>query len=129
MTPQERQWQESGAERMSDAQRRLLNSACGDLAAQISWHGRRLSKDDWRHLLCGSILGWRMMPGIDMNDGRDPGFIMLGGSSLNLSKTQATEAITAAFSIGDAPETQGLKCEPVRWGPTICLARWITEDA
>lgn len=54
---------------------------------------------------------------------------MLGGSSLNLSKTQATEAITAAFSIGDAPETQGLKCEPVRWGPTICLARWITEDA
>jgi hypothetical protein len=70
-------WQEEGATRMSDAQRRLLNAVCGDLAQQIKWHGFRLSKDDWRHMIAGTMLGWRMMPGIDMGEG--PKFIMLGG--------------------------------------------------
>ena len=45
-------------------QRRLLNAACGDLASQLVWHGNRLTKDDWRHLLSGTVLGWRMMPAV-----------------------------------------------------------------
>jgi len=108
-------------------QRNLLNAACGDLAAQIVWHGNRLSKDDWRHMLSGTILGWRMMPAIDRGEGA-PGFIMLGGSSLQLSKEQCTDAITLAFSIGDDPESQGIKAAPVRWCKSVCGARWIIED-
>ena len=105
-------------------QRNLLNAACGDLANQIEWHGNKLSKDDWRHLISGTVLGWRMMPAFDMGTGA-PGFIMLGGSSMDLNKEQCTDAITMAFSLGDDPSSQGLKSEPVRWCKSVCGARWI----
>jgi hypothetical protein len=104
-----------------------LHAACGDLAAQIEWHGQRLSKDDFRHLICGTVLGWRMMPAFDMGQGA-PGFIMLGGSSLDLTKQQATVALTMAFSLGDDPSSQGLKSPPVRWCRSVCGARWIAEE-
>jgi hypothetical protein len=124
----ERQWQETGTERMSDAQRRLLNAACGDLAAQLRWHGFRLTKDDWRHLFSGTVLGWRTMPAWDNGDGRQ-GVVMLGGSSLDLSKSQATDAITMAFRLGDDPSDQGIDASPVRWCAVVCLARYITDEA
>lgn len=119
-------WQLSGDAMMSDAQRRLLNAACGDLE-QMEWFGNRLSKDDWRHFVSGHVLGWRMMPGIDMGDG-PRGFIMLGGSSLKLTRTKATEAITTAFYIGDAPNEQGLTCRPVEWCAVVKAARGIRDS-
>ena len=115
-------------EALTEQQRKILNAACGDLADQIKWHGFSLSKDDWRHMLAGTMLGWRMMPGIDLGDGRPAGFIMLGGSSLNLSKAQCIDAITMAFAIGDAPESQGIDAKPVRWCSSVCKARWLAEE-
>ena len=114
-------------EMITEQQRKILNSACGDLAAQISWHGFRLSKDDWRHLISGTILGWRMMPAIDRGEG-NAGFIMLGGSSLDLSKSQCIDAITQAFLIGDDPCSQGLKSPPVRWCAAVVKARWLVDE-
>ena len=121
MTAEHADWKLSGETQMSDAQRRLLNACCGDLAAQLKWHGFRLTKDDWRHLLAGTMLGWRMMPGIDQGDGR-PGLIMLGGSSLKLTKSQATDAITAAIAIGDDPSSQGMTANAVKWCDVVLLA-------
>lgn len=115
-------------ERITEEQRRTLNAACGDLAAQIVWHGNRMSKDDWRHFLAGTVMGWRMMPGYDRGEGA-PGFIMLGGSSLKLTKAQACEAITMAFHIGDDPASQGLSSPPVRWCEVITLLRYIEPEA
>ena len=113
---------------LSDEQRGLFNAACGDLADQIVWHGNRLSKDDWRHLISGTVLGWRCMPAIDTGDGK-PGIVMLGGSSLNLRKSECSDAITMAFHIGDCPAEQGLRDQlPVRWCDVICLARGITDS-
>ena len=120
-----RNWQN---ELTTREQLNLFNAACGDLSAQIQWHGNRLTKDDWRHLISGTILGWRMMPAIDRGQGA-PGFIMLGGSSLNLNREQCTDAITQAFVIGDDPSTQGLTSSPVRWCKSVCGARWIVDIA
>lgn len=114
-------------EALTEQQRKILNAACGDLAAQISWHGFRLSKDDWRHLIAGTMLGWRLMPGIDKGEG-NAGLIMLGGSSLDLSKSQCIDAITQAFLIGDDPSSQGLKSPPVRWCAAVVKARWLADD-
>ena len=114
-------------EALTEQQRKILNAACGDLAAQISWHGFKLSKDDWRHLIAGTMLGWRLMPGIDKGEGNS-GLIMLGGSSLDLSKDQCIDAITQAFAIGDDPSSQGLKSQPVRWCAAVCKARWLQEE-
>lgn len=114
------EWEVDGSGRMTDKQRRMLNACCGDLAAQVVWHGNRLSKDDWRHMLAGTMAGWRMMLGIDRGEGA-PGFIMLGGSSLNLSKTMAKDAITQALAIGDDPSSQGLTSPRVRWCDAVLL--------
>ena len=118
----ERDWKADSTQE----QRNTLNAACGDLAKQIEWHGFRLSKDDFRHLLSGTVLGWRMYPGVDMGVG-PPGFIMLGGSSLDLSRERCTDALTLAFSIGDDPSSQGLKSPPVRWCKSVIGARYIVE--
>ncbi len=118
---------EAWQEMLTEQQRKVLNAACGDLSAQITWHGFRLTKDDWRHMLAGTFLGWRMLPGIDKGDGK-PGLIMLGGSSLQLSKQQCMDAITMAFAIGDHPQSQGLNCQPVRWCSAIRLARKIPDS-
>lgn len=109
-------------------QRNLLNAACGDLADQIRWHGNRLSKDDWRHLIAGTVLGWRMMPAVDRGEGKAQGFIMLGGSSMDLDKPNCAKAIDLAFMIGDCPEGQGLDASPVRWCASVCGARWVADD-
>src|SRR5690348_9638305 len=122
-TAQPLPWQEM----LTEEQRRFLNAICGDLAVQIAWHGNRLTKDDWRHLIAGTVLGWRTMPGIDTGDGR-PGLIMLGGSSLNLRKQECIDAITMALHVGDHPEEQGLPAKPVRWSDTVLLGMGYTAS-
>lgn len=113
-------WRVEGSARLTDEQRKMLNAICGDLSAQVAWHGGKLSKDDWRHMLSGTVLGWRMLRGIDVGNG-NPGFIYLGGSSKDLTKTQASDAITMAIQIGDHPDEQGLDCKPVRWSRTVLI--------
>lgn len=115
-------------EMLTDQQRKIFNAACGDLAEQIRWHGNRLDKDDWRHFISGTLLGWRMLPGINRGEGA-PGFVMLGGSSLKLTKAQCIDAITIAFSIGDQPwEYEPSQTTPVRWCASVCKARWLTDE-
>ena len=118
-------WQEM----LTEQQRKIFNAACGDLADQITWHGNRLSKDDWRHFISGTVLGWRMLPGINRGEGA-PGFVMLGGSSLDLTKDKCSEAITIAFGIGDAPwEYEPSQTKQVRWCEAVCKARWLVAEA
>ena len=112
---------------MTRDQQKLLNAACDCLSAQVRWHGFRLTRDDFRHLIAGTVLGWRTLPAWDNGDGRT-GVIMLGGSSLNMSKQEATDAITMAFSLGDDPSSQGIACKPVEWSPLICAARGIGKN-
>lgn len=115
-------------EMLSEQQRKILNAACGDLASQLTWHNFRLTKDDWRHLIAGTVLGWRTMPAWDNGDGRQ-GVVMLGGSSLKLTKEQCSEAITMAFQVGDDPSEQGIKSPRVQWCDAVCLARGIQREA
>lgn len=120
-------WQEKGEGPMTRKQQNLLNAACQDLSEQVRWHGIVLSKDDWRHVLSGTILGDRLIPGVNRGEG-NPGLIRLPRSSLELSKSKATEAIRMAFDIGDYPEDQGLPMKPIRWGKTVCLARYVVQE-
>lgn len=118
-------WKVTGDTMMTDKQQRMLNAVCGDLAKQIHWHGFRLTKDDWRHLLSGTMLGWRVMRGIDRGEG-SAGLIMLGGSSLKLTKSNACDAITQALQIGDDPESQGLNQKRVHWSDAVLLGLGVS---
>lgn len=113
-------WRVTGNGRMSDKQRRMLNAVCGDLE-QIHWHGNKLNKDDWRHLLSAVSAGQRMMPGWQYGDGRPQGIIMLGKSSLSLTRSEAADAITMGVHLGDHPEEQGIQAKRVAWSDTVLL--------
>jgi len=117
-------WQEM----LREPQRRFFNDICGDLADQLPWHGGiRLTKDDYRHMIAGTVLGWRTMPGIS-RDGEPRGWIMLGGSSLDLTKDQCADAITLALTLGDKPWDQGLDAERVRWGYSVLRGLGYSDD-
>lgn len=113
-------WREQGTEKHTPAQLRMLNAVCGDLARQIIWHGVRMDKDDWRHFLSGTAAGWRAVPAYNNGDGKF-GVVMLGGSSLKLSKTQASDAIEMGLEIGDNPSGQGISSAPVQWCDAVLL--------
>jgi len=123
----ERDWRLSGTEQCTPAQRRLFNSACGDLAEQLPWHGHRMTKDSYRHLFSGVVLGALMVPSVDLGTG-PVGFVMIERSSLDLNVSQATQAIEMAFYVGDEPGDQNIRAPRVDWCAVVKGARGISES-
>ena len=127
------EWEQRGAELMTRKQQKMLNAVCGDVARCLHWKtasGERvdLTKDDWRHLFAGVILGARFMQGWDHGSGPG-GFIVMERSSLELTKSQACDAITMALQFGDHPEEQGIQARPVSWCDVVLRATgWNPED-
>lgn len=72
-----------------------LNAMCGDVAAQVEWHGQWLGRDDWRHMFVASYRkGQRVVPGID------GGFVVLGASSRKLTKRECADVIEIIYAFG-----------------------------
>lgn len=102
----------------TDEQNNVLQDACGDLSEQLTWCGYKLTKDEWRHLICAAILNVKTVRGIN------GGLVTLGGSSRKLNKEQGAEAIEMAFSVGDAPwEYEPSQETQVQWNESVLLAR------
>jgi len=123
-----RGWDEKGGGPITAKQKRMLNAVCNDLSEQITWHGIRLGKDQWRWLLSAVELRATLSPGWDYADGNPAGFIMIGRSSLELSRSQAAEAISRAVHLGDCPESQDLKCKPVNWSDKVLFGLGYRES-
>jgi len=104
----------------TEEQNNVLQDACHDLSAQLTWCGHRLSQDEWRHLICADILKVKIVRGIH------GGLVTLGGSSRRLNKEHGSEAIELAFSIGDAPWEYEIPTDrQVQWTESVLLARKI----
>ena len=72
-----------------------LNAMCGDVAAQVEWHGQWLSKDDWRHMFVAAYRkGQKVVPGID------GGFVVLGASSRKLRVGECADVIELVYAFG-----------------------------
>lgn len=115
-----RGWDVRGTSKMTAKQMRMLNAICGCLE-QIHWHGNMLVKDDWRHLLSAVSAGQKMLPGWHYGDGRPQVIIMLGKSSLSLTKSEAADAITMGVKLGDHPDDQHINARPVVWTDAVLL--------
>ena len=115
-------WGVDGDGRHTEAQRRMLNAVCGDLAKQIDWHGCRMDKDDWRHFLCAVATKAKFVPGWRSGEG-EAGFVCLGKSSLKTTKSEMKTAINIGLDIGDRPEDQDIKARPVSWCDAVLLGR------
>jgi hypothetical protein len=68
----------------------------GKIAAQVPWHGLKLSTDDWKLIFLDALKREvRMVPNIDGN-----GFVNLGRSSSDLSKEEMGDLITLIHAFG-----------------------------
>jgi hypothetical protein len=75
-------------------QNALLWSILGELAAQVDWHGQKLSADDWKNVLSSSLKKQRVVPGID------GGFVVMGQSTSRMSKAEFSELCELALAFG-----------------------------
>lgn len=67
-----------------------------DVATQLPWHGIKLSPDDWKLIFLDSLKReLRMVPNIDGS-----GFVNLGRSSSDLSKSEFTDLMELISAFG-----------------------------
>ena len=77
-------------------QNSLLWACLGDVAAQVPWHGLKLSPDDWKLIfLDGLTREMRIVPNLD-----GTGFVNLGRSSSKLSVPEMTDLIELIYAFG-----------------------------
>jgi len=92
---------EARPEKRSDAQSRLMWSALGDLSKQITWHGMKLSAEDWKCMCTASLRRQRAVPGLDGQS-----FVVLGQPSSTMTKAEMTELIDLIHYTGAAHDVQ-----------------------
>lgn len=67
-----------------------------DIAEQLTWHGVKLTPDDWKLVMMDALKREiRMVPNIDGN-----GFVNLGRSSSDLSKDEMSELMELIAAFG-----------------------------
>lgn len=67
-----------------------------EVAQQLPWHGVKLRPDDWKLIFLDALdRDLRMVPNLD-----GTGFVNLGRSSSDLSKSEMTDLIELIFAFG-----------------------------
>lgn len=83
------------AKRTND-QNSLLWALLTDVSQQLSWHGQRLTPDDWKLVFLDALKReMRIVPNIAGN-----GFVNLGRSSSDLSKAEFSDLIEVIRAFG-----------------------------
>lgn len=73
-----------------------LWAALTEVAAQVEWHGLKLTPDDWKLIFLDALTReLRIVPNID-----GTGFVNLGRSSSNLSKQEFSDLIEIVHQFG-----------------------------
>lgn len=80
----------------TDRQNRLLWPLLQDVSRQVEWHGRKLSKEEWKDMFSATILGQEAIPNFE-----GTGFIVVGGRTSTMSKRVFCDLVTLIYSFGD----------------------------
>ncbi|CAB5657166.1 NinB protein [Aeromonas hydrophila] len=83
------------------AQNSMLWACLTDISEQVNWHGRKLSKEDWKHVLSAALYQQDVVPNID-----GTGFVVLGKSTSKMTVREMRDLIELAQSFG---AQQGVK--------------------
>ena len=84
------------APKRSLPQNDLMWSCLTEIAAQLTWHGIRLTSDDWKLVFLDALKREvRMVPNID-----NSGFVNLGRSSSDLSKDEMSDLLEIIYAFG-----------------------------
>lgn len=77
------------------AQNSMLWACLTDISEQVNWHGRKLSKEDWKHVLSAALYQQDVVPNID-----GTGFVVLGKSTSKMTVREMRDLIELAQSFG-----------------------------
>ena len=95
-------------ETRSTAQNARMWAMLEDVARQVEWHGRKLSKEDWKHVFSASLKLQDAVPGID------GGFVVLGQSTSKMTVGEMGDLMTLMEAFG---AEQGVRFSaPQSWG-------------
>lgn len=72
-----------------------------DISQQVVWHGQRLQKEDWKHVLSAALKKQRIVPNIDGD-----GFVVLGLSTSRMTVEEMSKLMEIAEHFGGS---QGVK--------------------
>jgi NinB protein len=72
----------------SSEQNRRLWAMLTEISRQVDWYGRKLSPEDWKHVLSASLKKQDAVQGID------GGFVVLGLSTSKMTKAEMTDLQT-----------------------------------
>lgn len=79
-----------------------------DVARQVVWHGRKLLKEDWKHIFSAALKQQDAVPGIN------GGFVVLGQSTSKMTVAQMGELMELIEAFGAQNEVQF--SAPKSWG-------------
>lgn len=71
-----------------------LWSLLGELADQITWHGQKLTSENWKDMATAALKRQQVVPGID------GGFVVLGTSTRRMTKGEMAELIEFITAFG-----------------------------
>jgi hypothetical protein len=75
-------------------QNRKLWAALNDLARQVTWHGLKLTPENWKDMTTAAVKRQQVVPGID------GGFVVLGASTSKMSKAEMSELLEFIIAFG-----------------------------
>lgn len=83
------------APRRSLDQNSLLWSLLSQISQQITWHGQKLSADDYKDICSASLRRYNVVPGIDAGT-----FVPLGMRTSQMTKEEMTALIELVIAFG-----------------------------
>lgn len=95
-------------ETRSTAQNARMWAMLEDVSKQVTWHGRKLSKEDWKHVFSASLKKQDAVPGID------GGFVVLGQSTSKMTVREMADLMTLMEAFGAEHEVRF--SAPESWG-------------
>lgn len=81
--------------RRSLDQNARLWALLADVSAQVNWHGKHLSSEDWKHVFSSALKKMEVVPNLD-----GTGFVALGLSTSRMSKRELGDLMTLIEAFG-----------------------------
>ncbi len=67
-----------------------------EISAQVFWHGRKLSPENWKHIFSAAHKQQDVVPNLD-----GTGFVVMGQSTSKMTKREMADLITLIQAFGD----------------------------
>lgn len=90
----------------SNDQNALLWAMLDEVAKQVTWHGQKLTADEWKDMATAALKRQKVVPGID------GGFVVLGSRTSRMTVAEMTELIDFLDAFG---AQQGVKFKAPAW--------------